>query len=56
MKIELEKSELALIKQLLKKEYDDFKEDERDITRPDIMELAAEEKYEDFLEKLIKKI
>ena len=56
MKIDLEKNELALIKQLVKKEYESFKEIEEEILRPEVAELALEEKYEDFLQKLLEKL
>jgi len=46
--------EKELLKSLVKKELDEFGSEEKSI-RPNPTFLAAEEKYEDFLEGLLKK-
>lgn len=58
MKIDLNENELTLLKSLLKKEFEDFKEDEEDVdlTNPHITQLALEEDYKDFIKNLMKKL
>ncbi len=54
--MDLNKKDKEMIKEILKKELAEVKEEGSNILRPQIAHLAAEEKYEDYLEKLIKKI
>lgn len=58
MKVDLDQNEVTLLKSLLKKEVKDFKEDKEDVdlTHPHITQLGLEEKYEDFLINLLKKL
>lgn len=58
MKLNLNENEIALIKSLLKKEYEEFKEDKEDIelTRPHVIQLGLEDKYKDFVQNLLKKL
>lgn len=56
--MELTKQEMELMIFLIKNELNDVENREEEIRklRPEVTFLAAEEKYEDVLEKLLKKI
>lgn len=55
---ELTKEEKEALKYLIKEELKRFKEQEKEMEelRPNLPFLAVEEKYEDLLEKLLKKL
>ncbi len=55
---ELTKEEKEALKYLIKQELKRFKEQEKEMEelRPELPFLAVEEKYEDLLEKLFKKL
>jgi hypothetical protein len=55
---ELTKEEKEALKYLIKQELKRFKEQEKEMEelRPNLPFLAVEEKYEDLLEKLFKKL
>ena len=55
---ELTKEEKEALKYLIKEELKRFKEQEKEMEelRPNLPFLAVEEKYEDVLEKLLKKL
>ncbi len=58
MTLELKKEEKEALKYLIKQELKRFKEQEKEMEelRPELPFLAVEENYEDFLEKLLKKL
>ena len=58
MKLELKKGEKDALKHLIKQELKRFKEGEKEMKelRPNLPFLAVEETYEEFLEKLLKKL
>jgi len=58
MKLELKKEEKDALKYLIKEELKRFKEKEKEMEdlRPNLPFLAVEEKYDDFLEKLLKRL
>jgi len=58
MTAELKKEEKEALKYLIKQELKRFKEQEKEIEelRPNLPFLAVEEKYEDLLERLLKKL
>ncbi|MBW2965984.1 hypothetical protein KY342_02690 [Candidatus Woesearchaeota archaeon] len=58
MKLELKKEEKDALKYLIKEELKRFKEQEKEMEelRPNLPFLAVEETYEEFLEKLLKKL
>lgn len=53
--MELSKDEKELIKSLLKKELDSFEKEDSAILTENPPLLALEEKYDEFLKKLLKK-
>ena len=55
MKMELSKDEKKLIKFLIKQELKKFEEQEEEALRPSAPFLAVEEKYDEFLKKVLKK-
>jgi hypothetical protein len=58
MATELKKEEREALRYLIKQELKRFKEQEKEMKelRPVLPFLAVEENYEDFLEKLLKKL
>jgi len=58
MTAELKKEEKEAINYLIKQELKRFKEEEKEMQelRPSLPFLAVEETYEEFLEKLLKKL
>ncbi|MBW2978319.1 hypothetical protein KY331_05730 [Candidatus Woesearchaeota archaeon] len=56
MKIELSKEEKELIKALLKQELKRFEKKETEILTENPPLLAIEEKYDEFLKKVLKKL
>ncbi len=58
MKLELKKEEKDALKYLIKQELKRFKEQEKEMEelRPNLPFLAVEETYEEFLEKLLKRL
>ncbi len=58
MKLELKKEEKDALKYLIKQELKRFKEQEKEMEelRPNLPFLAVEETYEEFLEKLLRRL
>jgi uncharacterized membrane protein YheB (UPF0754 family) len=55
MKVELSEDEKKLIKSLLNQEVKKFEEQEKEQIRPEVPFLAVEEKYDEFVKKLLRK-
>ena len=53
--MELDDKEKKLIRFLVEREYEEFKKEEAEI-RPELAFLELEERYEIFLEKLLKRL
>lgn len=54
--MELTKEEKLLIKQLIEQELKKFESEEKEVLRPSAPFLASEEKYDEFLRKLLGKL
>ena len=54
--MELTKNERLLLKTLVEQELKKFESEEEEVLRPSAPFLAAEEKYDEFLDKLLEKL